>query len=116
MEKDDTLKHVLDEASRMLRSAQVKEPKVSPSKEEVEETSLREVRRELEQMERGTWNSPKVRTVQTAELKIARLTTGKKALLDSGATNALRTRYPGEDPVREGFKKVTVKLAAVVGP
>ena len=89
----DALKHVLDEAQRMLRG-------MSIQGEKSKEADLVEALRKI----LGTPSNPTMKAVS-----VARVQAGSNGLLDTGATHALRPR-PGENLERYG--QVQVSLAA----
>ena len=98
-----SMKELMEEANKMLKSLSSSggtssSPSSPTSKEEETKTELME---KLQQQ----LNSMKLKT-----LRLGRIAAGEnQGLLDSGATNPLRPRKPGEDT--EEYKKLEVTLA-----
>jgi len=89
-EKDQTMKELLEEATKMLK-------KISKDEGGGREEKLSKLQKQLDDL----------KTIRT--LRLARLQGGPKGLLDSGATHPLRGRREGES--LKGYKEVTVSLA-----
>lgn len=105
----DSLRSVMEEASKMLKSMGVEE-KPTKAREEMTKGRMLELQKELQQIQDGSWK-PRVNMMRTA--MVARVKSGKKALLDTGATHALRPRRSDENLVEgEEYKRVRVNLAA----
>eukprot|EP00438_Fugacium_kawagutii_P033584 Skav205234 [mRNA] locus=scaffold1794:149103:155795:- [translate_table: standard] len=89
-EKDQTMKELLEEATKMLK-------KMSKEDGAGREDKLTNLQKQLDDL----------KTIKT--LRLARFQGGPKGLLDSGATHPLRARQEGER--MKGYKEVTVSLA-----
>ena len=105
----DSLRSVMEEASKMLKSMGVEE-KPTKTREEMTKGRMLELQKELQQIQDGSWK-PRINMMKTA--MVARVKFGKKALLDTGATHALRSKRSDENLVEgKEYKKVRVNLAA----
>ena len=90
----DSLRSVMEEASKMLKSMGVEE-KPTKTREEMTKGRMLELQKELQQIQDGSWK-PRINMMKTA--MVARVKFGKKALLDTGATHALRSKRSDEKP------------------
>ena len=95
----DAMKDVLQEATKMLRSINVKTGKNGP---EDDEKKLMELQKQLD----GMREKMRVRQVRLSKMEIG----GMRGLVDSGATHPLRPMMKGEDT--SDYEEKTVELAA----
>ena len=99
----EDMKGLLEEASRMLKTMNSSSTGDSVGIEEPEDPRIKLLQRQLDEL-KGIGGRMKV-------LRIARVHAAESAmgLLDSGATHALRPRYPFEDT--KGYRSVVITLA-----
>ena len=108
--RDASLQGMLEEASKMLRVINVPEDGKQKADKVQEKRRLEELRKELQSMEAGSWR-PSMKMFRSTAT-VARIKKGLNALLDTGATHAMRPRKTNEELGGDGFKEVRVNLAA----
>ena len=107
---DDTMKVLIDEANRMLRSLQETDPKEKAMVTKNNEDKMSQLQRQLDEMKRITLRPFRLSRVGCSSLS---------GLLDSGATHPLRPvrknerldHYPKVQVILAGDQQVTMSLA-----